>query len=165
MKQIKNKTQSGFTLVELIIVIVVITILAAAILVGINPALRFQQARDSQRWSEVNSILNGIMTYKVDNAGSLPAGLVDGTPVVISLTPYTLGTDTTGCNAPCTTSQAACIDLSTPIVGGGYLSDIPRDPSVGDAGNTGYQVQSTGTGGVKITACGAEGGTTISVQR
>ncbi|MEI6221571.1 MAG: prepilin-type N-terminal cleavage/methylation domain-containing protein [bacterium] len=161
----KKALQSGFTLVELIIVIVIITILAAAILVGINPALRFRQARDAQRWSESNAILNAIMAYKVDHGGDLPVGLIAGTPAALSATEYTLGTGATGCNSPCADANAACIDLRSPIVGGGYLSDIPTDPNGGTAANSYYSVTSTSTGGVLVKACATEGSPMIYTQR
>ncbi|MEI6221569.1 MAG: prepilin-type N-terminal cleavage/methylation domain-containing protein [bacterium] len=164
-KTVQKSKQAGFTLVELIIVIVVITILAAAILVGINPALRFQQARNAQRWSEANAILNAVMSYKVDHGGALPTGFVALTPAILSTTEYTLGTNATGCDSPCASANAACIDLRTPIVGGGYLSDIPTDPNGGTAAETFYSVKSTATGGVLVTACSAENSEVISIQR
>jgi len=166
MKNIK-KNEQGFTLVELIIVIVVITILAAAILVGINPAKRFQQARNSTRWSEANSVLNAVMKYKIDNLGNLPTD--SGTPLVgnpISTTAQVLGTDATGCGSICTSvADTDCLDLTIALVNSGYLAEVPIDPNGGTAGNTGYQVTTTGTGGVQVTACGAEDGQTITVQR
>ena len=159
MKNTKQKKLAGFTLVELIIVIVVITILAAAILVGIDPAKRFKQARNAQRWSEVNAILNAVMKYKVDNDGDLPTG-VDGTI-------RQLGTAATACDtAPCATANDVCVDLTDSLVTtGGYLSEIPTDPNGGAAATTLYTIQSTASGGVKITACNAEDAASIYVQR
>jgi prepilin-type N-terminal cleavage/methylation domain-containing protein len=57
----------GFTLIELLIVIGIIGFLAAAILVAVDPVKRIQDARNSKRWSEVNAILNAILTKQVDD--------------------------------------------------------------------------------------------------
>jgi type IV pilus assembly protein PilA len=63
--------QKGFTLIEILIVIGIIALLAGIVLVAINPARQFAQARNTQRTAHVNSILNAIGQYMIDNRGSL----------------------------------------------------------------------------------------------
>jgi prepilin-type N-terminal cleavage/methylation domain-containing protein len=63
--------QSGFTLVELLIVIVVIAILAAITVVAYNGVQ--QRARDSRRKSDVGAIAKALILYQVDN-GPMGAG-------------------------------------------------------------------------------------------
>src|SRR3954468_2289757 len=65
-KGLKNK---GFTLIEVLVVIAIIAILAAIVLVAINPAKRFQDARNSQRKANVEAILGAIQQNMIDNKG------------------------------------------------------------------------------------------------
>lgn len=69
MKNIKKN--KGFTLIEILVVIGIIAILAAVVLIAINPARQFASARDSQRTSNVNAILNALGQYIADNKGDL----------------------------------------------------------------------------------------------
>lgn len=61
-----SKTKSGFTLVELLIVIVIIAILAAITIVAYNGIQ--QRARDSQRATDARTIINALATYAVVNS-------------------------------------------------------------------------------------------------
>lgn len=53
----------GFTLIELLIVIAIMGILAAAVLVAINPLKRQQQARDASRKSDLGQIASALQAY------------------------------------------------------------------------------------------------------
>ncbi|MBP9802000.1 type II secretion system protein [Patescibacteria group bacterium] len=70
--------QSGFTLIELIIVIAVIALLAASVFVAVDPAKRIGQAQDAQRWSDVTAIAEAIQLYKADHGGEFPTSTSDG---------------------------------------------------------------------------------------
>ncbi len=72
-----NKKNKGFTLIEILVVIGIIAILAAIVIVAINPKKHFDDAVAAQRDANVNAILNAISQYTVDNKGTLPA--IDGT--------------------------------------------------------------------------------------
>ena len=65
-----NNTKRGFTLVELLIVIVVIAILAAISIVAFNGVQ--QRGRDSARQSDVSNIIKAMTAYTADD-GSWPA--------------------------------------------------------------------------------------------
>lgn len=73
-KNLKN-TKGGFTLIEILIVIGIIAILAAIVLVAVNPAKNFRDAANAQRGANINAIINAIGQYTVDEKGKLPPGL------------------------------------------------------------------------------------------
>lgn len=66
----KTKTKSGFTLVELLIVIVIISVLATLTVFGANKVSR--DARDFSRKSTVAVITESLEKYYADN-GEYPS--------------------------------------------------------------------------------------------
>lgn len=157
------KNQKGFTLIELLIVIAVIAILAAAIFVALDPVSRFQEARDSRRFNDLNNMLTAVVTDQVDNGGSYVAAITALTDDLY----YTVGTNgASGCDSGCTaqTTQAACVDLSA-LVDEGYLGSVPMDPNTGTADLTDYYLMKTSTGAVEVGACDPEAEAAISLVR
>mgnify|MGYP003393765980 CR=1 FL=1 len=63
-----NKIRS-FTLVELLIVIAILAILAAAVVIVINPGEMLAEARDSQRVTDIRSLKDAVDLFVLDNPG------------------------------------------------------------------------------------------------
>ena len=136
----KNNNKRGFTLIELLIVIGIIAILAAAVIVAINPGQQFAQARNATRWNHINSLNNSIFSFSVDNQGQFPDCLVgeDGTDrAVVDDADYEkLATDPTwyyldvcfGDEQGRVSSDGYDSDHDEI---GSYMSDMPADPQDG----------------------------------
>ncbi len=147
------KSRSGFTLIEMIIVIAIIAIIAGAIFVAIDPARRLQESRNSVRSNDVVSILDAVMKYQADEEGSHYS-----TVAALTAGEYSqIGTATSGCNTGCDaqTTEAACVDLSG--IGSNYLANVPVDPSIGSDAKTGYYLSVDTNGAVTVGACAPEG--------
>jgi type II secretion system protein G len=95
-----GQNKQGFTIVELLIVIVVIGILAAISVVAYGTIQ--QSARDTSRTAEVNGLMKAIEQYKIDN-GMYPS----------------VGTDNSG---------YAVSTLASALVPT-YMQSIPADPN------------------------------------
>ena len=150
-----NKKQSGFTLIEILVVIGIIAILAAVVIVALNPARQFAQARNTQRTSNANTILNAVWQRMVDSRGvwDTDCGLGAGNEVSLPDTLTGVGTDTGLINI------AACIVPT-------YVSSMVLDPSTGTAEDTGYRIMEAADGGrITVDAPGAELEEAISVTR
>lgn len=65
-KVITKQEANGFTLVELLIVIIVISILSGVVLTVVNPSAMRARARDSQRKSDLAKVQNALEAYYTD---------------------------------------------------------------------------------------------------
>ena len=66
MKNIKKISRKGFTLIELLVVIAILAVLAVVVVLTLNPAGLLQEARDSNRISDMASIKSAISLYMAD---------------------------------------------------------------------------------------------------
>jgi prepilin-type N-terminal cleavage/methylation domain-containing protein len=159
--------KKGFTLIEILMVVTILSVLAVSVFVALNPVKRLKDAKDARRSSDADTLLTAIHQYIVDNKGALPTGL--STSMAITMISGTTGT---ACNVTpgtyCGSVPANCVDLSTPLAT--YLKSIPIDPN-GATGTpaytlakTGYAVTVDANNIITITSCASEN-SAITISR
>lgn len=130
-----QKQRSGFTLIEILVVIGLITVLAAVVLVAVNPARQFAQGRDVQRTSHVETILNAVGQNIADNKGVFCASTT--IPAAAVTLPIT------DANKPAAAAQIGTgsgnLNLE-PCLVPAYVSALPADPNGGTAAAAKYYI-------------------------
>lgn len=133
METLRRHRPPGFTLIELLLVIGLIAILAAIVIVAVNPSQQLAKSRNVQRQQDITTILNAFYQYAIEHSGrfqdvsvSIPADCT------IPLMPATA-------RKVClsTVSNTAC-DFGLPGDGDGcaysatlaptYVVGVPNDP-------------------------------------
>jgi prepilin-type N-terminal cleavage/methylation domain-containing protein len=114
------KTQRGFTLIEILVVIGMLAILTTVVLVAVNPLRQFAQARNSQRESNVAALLNAVTERIADNGGLFVSSSSELTTPSCN---FFLPIDARNINK-------TQLDLRSCLVPS-YLPELPYDPSNG----------------------------------
>lgn len=150
-----NKKQ-GFTLIEVLIVMGIVAVLATIVIVAINPGRQFAQARNTQRTSNVNAILNAIGQYVADNKGLLPSAITSTTSNISNT-----GTNLCGVIVP----VYMPVLTADPSLANGAMSDGQITSTECGSYDTGYTVVKDANGRITIAAPLAELSATISITR
>jgi len=137
------RNKKGFTLIEVLLVIVIIAILAGIVIIAINPGRQISAANNTQRSSDVKAILDAVHQFAIENRGTLPTGIT------------AVATDIG--------DGVGEIDICGDLVPT-YISALPVDPtdaaatytSCAAAYNTGYQIAVDANGRVTVSAPNTE---------
>ena len=120
------KKRNGFTLVEILIVVVILGILAAIVIPQFSDAS--EQANLSSLTSNLQTVRSQIQLYKIQHNGALPgAGTASFTAALTGVTSI----------------AGATVAVGTSGAVGPYLQAIPKNPYISD--NTINNVVTTGT--------------------
>lgn len=145
-----RESRRGFTLIEILIVIGLIAILAAVVLIAINPARQFALGRDSQRVSNINAIINAVGQRMADNKGQFAGTFTDagGTTYTCGPIPSTASTSiltTMYGGSAITGGELGCLVPT-------YIPALPTDPSATGGSDTGYTIRSDSAGRIWVSA-------------
>jgi prepilin-type N-terminal cleavage/methylation domain-containing protein len=146
-----SKSQKGFTLLEILLVVAAIAILAGIVILAINPNKQLGDTRNAQRKVDINTILNAVYQYSVDNNGTLPADLVRTNTTQREIC-------TSGAGQSTTTCTTALVYLGELVLNERYITAIPMDPVATNraATGTGYDIMMTAGGRVTVLATHGE---------
>ena len=120
------KFNKGFTLLELMIVLGIMAILAAIVMVAINPTKQLSDTRDASRHASVREIENAVIQYIIDgnSLAGVPSGIASAQDI-------------------CREGGVGCYDLS--ILLPTYLVDIPVDTDETNVNFSGYRIYLMGS--------------------
>jgi len=124
-------SKQGFTLIELLIIIAIIAILAAGVIIAVNPGRQFKEARNSTRWSHMNAIANAVYTYTVEHQGTYP-------PCI-----------------PAYPNKANVEDCASDLVPT-YISSLPKDPQASEGYHYEIGFDNAEQNRIKITSTAPE---------
>jgi len=140
--------KNGFSLIEVLVTVAIIVALSFIVIISVNPGEYLAKGRDTQRKSNLVTILNAIGQRIVDNKGIFETDCAAGAiPAIATKMSVSGGNYDIG---PCLVSA--------------YLSDMPFDPrevgahwtSTADY-DTGYTIiKDAVTGRITVTAPSAE---------
>jgi prepilin-type N-terminal cleavage/methylation domain-containing protein len=153
-------SRKGFTLIELLVVIAIIAVLAVVVVLTLNPAELLRQARDSNRLSDMSTLVHAIGIYQED----LSTGSMGSASTTYLSIPDANATTTAGdaCQAlgMSTSTTWHCASSSyyrninatgwLPInfastSAGSPLGSLPIDPTNNSSSNLFYTYQTNGT--------------------
>lgn len=128
---IKSYNHSGFTLLELLLVIAMIAVLGGLIIFSIRPAIILNDAKNVKIERVSDDMEKAIETYVINNSGSLPF-----TSSGLAQTAYSI----------CKQGQSSGCDVNVDaLVSNGYIQAVPEND--GSSGNkSGYMLKYTSKG-------------------
>ncbi|HNZ83916.1 MAG TPA: hypothetical protein PLA41_00890 [Candidatus Pacearchaeota archaeon] len=143
----QNSFNKGIGVLEILLGLSAFVILAAIIVLAMSPTRQLSDARNAQRFADLNSIVNAIYKYALDNGGRLPDNIPEQATEICA-------------GSLC---SASLIDLSSLVGEDNYLMRMPIDPKAKGEGS-GYKIEKEGDK-IIISAPNAELGEKVLISR
>jgi type IV pilus assembly protein PilA len=153
-------TGRGFTLIELLITVGILGILAAIVIIAINPQKQLEDARDAQRRTDLNTILNAVYQFQIkerrlprryDTAEAIPLG----EPQRMDICQLADGFD-------CWLAAKAYL---YELMEYDYLVALPEDPENDDSNGNGYEIWRTDDSRIHVRAPNFRNGEGLTVEK
>jgi prepilin-type N-terminal cleavage/methylation domain-containing protein len=116
-----TQIEKGFTLLEILLVIAAIGILAAIVIVAINPNRQLASARNAARRSDINTIVSAFKQYSIEQGGENPSNITEQYQEI--------------CREGETDPSCVNVDYLVPT----YIASIPQDMQSAGV-TTGYEI-------------------------
>ncbi|HWZ65933.1 MAG TPA: prepilin-type N-terminal cleavage/methylation domain-containing protein [Patescibacteria group bacterium] len=161
LERVKESSSKGYSLLEFLLVMAIIAILVGIIIIAIHPGKNLGHIHNVNRRTAINTIIDGIHQYALDNNGVLPTVGTRLGAVALSATPTEVCSTTA-------TSCAGLVDLAILTASDKYIVAIPKDPQCPaecSANGTGYFIAKDINNRLIVSAPNAENGKTISVNK
>ncbi len=126
---ISGTSQKGFTLIELMVVIAIISLLSSIMLASFSGAR--SSTRNAQRLRDLTTMRTALELYAQDHQGHYPLNIGPG---VGADSIYSFTGTTPGC-----AGNDGTIDVASGLVAGKYISKLPQDPKPVLASNYCYE--------------------------
>lgn len=150
---IRKLNQSGLTLTELLLAMLVIGMAAVVVIRISNPKDRLARDRNAQRQADITAIANAIHEYAKDNQGKLPQQISETSAEI------------------CASHTESCknlVDISAVVSSGNYIQRLPTDPQcslVCAVNGTGYKISKDSSDHLILIAPYAEKGQTVRLRK
>jgi general secretion pathway protein G len=144
MTAIRRNRKGGFTLVEILIVVIILGILAAIVIPQFTSAS--QDARKNSLTSQLQTLRSQIELYKLQHLDALPSILVSATPDWTQFTGKTDKDGNVGTTAACVFGPYLQADPTNPLNGSSTVKTVAADVQGGDpsgATTEGFLINST----------------------
>lgn len=145
----KRSLKILFTFLEVLFIVGALVALIGIVIFAINPEEQLADTRNTQRVSDVNTIINAVYRYAIEHNGSLPLNIT------------TMQTEICATGGDCTD----LVDLSVLTDNGTYIVGIPADPTGATTDGVGYEIIKDANGRITVTAPDAENSVSIGVTR
>lgn len=137
----KLRTHKGVTLIELLLFVGILAIIASIVMLVVHPTEQLEGVRDSQRRSDLTTIVSAVYQYAVDHGGGFPAGVDSVRKQICAPSVKVCGNNT----------------INLDILAGDYIIKLPHDPLVPQtASGTQYFIMQDSTGHITLDAPQAE---------
>jgi len=124
--------KKGFTLLEILLVVGIISILAGIVIVAINPSKQLATVRNTERKSDIKQIYSALTQYYITNS-KYPAGISSSLTEICDTGDLASSTTAYGGG-----SCSGLVNLSQLVPT--YVTAIPKDPQASTTNGAGYQV-------------------------
>ena len=150
-KKHKSKLIPSFLVISILIII-----LSSILFVAINPSARLRESRNAQRSLDVNTILNAVSQYLIDD---------DKILMVIPTGPCTISSANEICKTKAIGTCAKGVDLNFLITEDNNITSFPIDPTVSSVDGTGYYISKSVNNRITVCAPSSEQCKLISVSK